>query len=160
MYLNRYCFNGIYRTNAAGEFNVPYGGRRSGQPPTLDEFVEAAQLLRRARLVAKDFSKVLEMVEPGDFVYLDPPYRVSTRRVFREYDRATFSETDLTRLREWLIRLDRMGVPFVVSYAESPEAKVLAKGFYSRRVRVRRNIAGFTSSRRLASELVVSNVHK
>lgn len=156
-FLNRYCFNGLYRTNTDGRFNVPYGGQKSGNPPTLRTFRAAADLLGRATLIAGGFEKVLNLEREGDFVYLDPPYRVSSRRVFREYDPSSFSKPDLERLCGWLEELECRQVHFLASYAESAEARLLAKGFYTRRVRLRRNIAGFTGSRRTASELLISN---
>ena len=111
----------------------------------------------RATLIAGGFEKVLNLAREGDFVYLDPPYRVSSRRVFREYDPSSFSKPDLERLCGWLEELECRQVHFLASYAESAEARLLAKGFYTRRVRLRRNIAGFTGSRRTASELLISN---
>jgi DNA adenine methylase len=157
LYLNRYCFNGLYRTNLSGDFNVPYGGKRSGAIPSFPAFMAASEELRRAELHQGDFDSVLSLVEPGDFVYLDPPYRVKSRRVFREYDGSTFSENDLGRLRAWLERLASRNIRFLVSYAESSEARVLAEGFNTRRVRVRRNIAGFAGDRRVSSELLIFN---
>ena len=77
LYLNRFCFNGLYRTNGAGYFNVPYGGNRSGQLPTLRHLRAAGKLLERAKLVSGDFRETLSTVGPNDFVYLDPPFFVS-----------------------------------------------------------------------------------
>lgn len=157
IYLNRYCFNGLYRTNLAGAFNVPYGGYKSGTLPTLQALRKAGELLTNAELIAGDFARILEKVSYGDFVYLDPPYRVTNRRVFGEYDASIFSTEDLQRLRAWLEELTRRNIEFLLSYAESAEARVLSDGFNVRRIRVRRNIAGFTGSRRVASEMLISN---
>src|SRR5216683_17251 len=76
IYLNRYCFNGLYRTNANGGFNVPYGGRGSGSLPSPEALQRASRLLKRATLINGDFEKVLDRVKPGDFVYMDPPFSV------------------------------------------------------------------------------------
>ena len=159
IYLNRYCFNGLYRTNLNGAFNVPYGGRKSGTLPGLDELEAVSERLSGVTLVAGDFWRVLRRTRPGDLVYLDPPYRVAGQRVFRQYDLSVFPSTGLKRLREWLVRLTSRGIEFVISYADSAEAKSLAKGFRFRSAEVRRNIAGFAGSRKRAKEILVTNRH-
>ena len=157
VYLNRLCFNGLFRTNRKGHFNVPYGAKGAGRLPDAAIFEAVSRCLRGAKLVAKDFSEVLAMVAPGDLVYMDPPYRVASRRVFREYQAGEFSSLDLSRLRSWLKKLDDQGIDFIVSYADSQEGRGLGEGFSAKRVRVRRNIAGFAKHRRFAYELLISN---
>jgi DNA adenine methylase len=157
IYLNRYCFNGLYRTNSSGQFNVPYGGVRSGRLPVESAFRECSRTLKAARLVRADFQGTLSRTESGDFVYMDPPFAVRGKRVFNEYAPVSFSIDDLRRLRVWMETLQSKRIRFVVSYADSEEADLLVKGFDYRTVVVRRNIAGFTASRRLASEVLVFN---
>ena len=157
IYLNRYCFNGLYRTNLSGKFNVPYGGNKTGRLPTKEHFERCSQLLQRAELVAGGFDATLREARAGDFVYMDPPFRVSDRRIFKEYDSSGFSRRKLEELRRWLLRLDELSVAFLVSYAESAEADFLAEGFHRESVAVRRNIAGFAGSRRKATESLISN---
>lgn len=157
IYLNRYCFNGIYRTNLEGQFNVPFSGQRCGSFPSDDLFAKCARRLRIARFVRGDFEKVLEKAAPGDLVYMDPPFAVRAWRVFRQYDPSTFTHEDIVRLRSWMERLHAARINFVVSYAESDEADILKKGFAHQTVSVRRNIAGFVASRRLSNEVIISN---
>jgi DNA adenine methylase len=157
IYLNRFCFNGLYRTNRGGQFNVPYGGERSGKIPSDDILLVCSSRLKNAELVLGSFEITLEKAKPGDFVYMDPPFSVKARRVFNEYDAASFSLDHLCRLREWMIKLDRKDINFLVSYAESEEADFLLNGFYTEVVTVRRNIAGFTANRKSARELLISN---
>lgn len=157
IYLNRYAFNGIYRTNQEGIFNVPYGGWLAGEMPTSQVFSTCSKLLKNAKLTAGSFQDILSQTEEGDFVYLDPPYSVSNRRVFRQYDPASFGSGDVELLRKWLIRLDKRSVKFLVSYAECREGRYLANNFTCRKIAVRRNIAGFTASRRRSYELLISN---
>ena len=158
IYLNRNCFNGIFRTNAHGEFNVPFASSRVGAFVTRDEFLGAADLLRRAKFCAGDFGSTLRHVRAGDFVYLDPPYAVKSRRVFREYGAKVFGTADIERLRKHLCAIDTKGAHFVVSYADCREARDLAKNWRSRRVRLRRHIAGFSQARKLAYELLITNI--
>lgn len=158
IYLNRYCFNGIYRTNLAGKFNVPYSGVRCGSVPPDETFQKCSNRLRSARFVNGDFEKVLGQAEKGDLVYMDPPFAVRARRVFREYDPSTFTSDDIARLRKWMERLNARRISFVVSYAESEEADVLRKNFSCETVPVRRNIAGFVGSRVMTNEIVIANI--
>ena len=158
IYLNRFCFNGIYRTNLDGQFNVPYSGVGCGAVPHDDVFQQCSRRLRKARFVRGDFEKVLKQTEKGDLVYMDPPYAVRARRVFREYDPSTFSHVDIARLRSWMERLNANGINFVVSYAESDEADVLKKDFSYETITVRRHIAGFATHRAMTNELLISNI--
>src|ERR1051326_1076236 len=159
IYLNRYCFNGLFRTNLDGNFNVPYGPPK--RPLGVVEFEQrlrnAARLLKRARCVAADFESIIDRVGPGDFVYLDPPYAVTHARVFAEYLPTSFAPSDLPRLSNVLDRIDTAGAIFLLSYADSPEAPQLSKRWRGRRVASRRNISGFVGARRVASEMLVSN---
>lgn len=157
IYLNRYCFNGIYRTNLAGRFNVPYSGVRCGNMPGDAAFRRCAQRLRRARLVNGDFGSVLTQARRGDLVYLDPPFAVRERRVFREYGPKPFTHLDVMRLRRWMEQLDRGGISFLVSYAESDESELLRKGFSHQVVSVRRHVAGFAANRGPSNEVLISN---
>jgi DNA adenine methylase len=158
IYLNRYCFNGLYRTNRAGEFNVPYGGDKSGELPTVEVLKRCSLCLKSAKLVKGSFEHTLEMAQPGDFVYMDPPFSVTAWRVFNEYNAMIFSKHQLQVLRNYVMELNAKGIKFVISYAECEEGISLGKGFHIEKVAVRRNIAGFTASRRKTSELLISNV--
>jgi DNA adenine methylase len=158
IYLNRFCFNGLYRTNLEGRFNVPYSGERCGGLPRAEFLRECSRKIRNARLMNADFECVLERAQQGDFVYMDPPFAVRARRVFREYDPSTFTHGDIARLRSCMEKLARARISFVVSYAESEEAEILAKGFAYQTVSVRRNIAGFAANRKLHNEVLISNI--
>lgn len=159
LYLNRNCFNGIYRTNADGQFNVPFGGK-NGKPVgelLKDDFMRAAERLKHARLVEGDFAKTLESVRKGDFVYLDPPFAVSSRRVFTQYGKKLFDKRDVGRLATELRRIHSIGAEFLVSYADCVEARELASEWNATKFFVRRNVAGFSRNRRRAGEWLISN---
>jgi DNA adenine methylase len=158
IYLNRYCFNGIYRTDLLGRFNVPFGSEGTGSLPSLETFQRIASLLERAALVVGDFESVVsEHVRNGDFVYLDPPYAVSNRRIFRQYGPDTFGLADLDRLANVLKRIDDAKARFVLSYAYCSEAKEAFRGWHKVRTFTQRNVSGFAEHRRRAAELIVSN---
>ncbi len=158
IYLNRNCFNGIYRTNSNGQFNVPFASSRAGKFVNRNEFLAAAKLLKRAVLEDCDFGRTLRRVRSGDFVYLDPPYAVESRRIFREYGAKAFGQRDLERMQRHLRTIHQKKATFLVSYADCREARSVASEWNVRRMRVRRNVAGFTDSRRAAYELLISNV--
>ncbi len=158
VYLNRYCFNGIYRTNKQGDFNVPFGGSRMSPFPGVDAFRRCSLLLRQARLSSCDFGTTLGRTRRGDFVYLDPPYTTNARRVFRSYGPKEFSLLDLERLNDHLDRMSSRGVSFILSYADCREARAVFRAWERRRIPVRRHIAGFASSRRMSYELLVTNI--
>jgi DNA adenine methylase len=157
IYLNRFCFNGLYRTNLQGRFNVPYGGKKSGQIPPADFLRKCAAALRGVTLMASSFEETLGVVRQGDFVYLDPPYCIRARRVFNEYSNASFGSDQLAALRGHLERIDQMGVPFLVSYGYSREALALGRGFNCQQAVVQRQIAGFAADRRKSREVVITN---
>jgi len=157
IYLNRHCFNGLYRTNSRGQFNVPYAPPKSGVALDEEVVVGASRALQKAILVNEDFQKTLVHARRGDFVYLDPPYVTSRRRVFCEYLPGSFSSKDLGRLGQTLQDLNSRGVSFLITYGDSPEGRKLLAPWAPRRFRTRRNIAGFSGHRRDSYELVATN---
>jgi DNA adenine methylase len=156
VYLNRFCFNGVFRTNQRGEFNVPRG-TKTGQLPTATDLRACAQILRSATLIAGDFERTLEGVDRGDFVYLDPPYSSSAERNRGEYGYGAFSSDDLGRLEESLRRIDRLKATFVLSYRCSKMVRARFSEWHQRTLTVRRHVAGFSEDRRDVREMLISN---
>jgi DNA adenine methylase len=156
LYLNRNCFNGIYRTNSQGQFNVPMGSKL-GAYFSKDDLFECSRLLQETILITGDFAKTVDLVKPGDFVYLDPPYAVRSRRIFKEYGRKPFDTNDIPRLSESLGVIVKRHADFLVSYADCTEARALALKWHSVRFPVRRHIAGFAGDRKNAYEWLISN---
>ena len=159
IYLNRFCFNGIYRTNTKGKFNVPYSPSGTGDLPTLEELREISTVLQSVTIHCADFETILlSKVRKNDFVYLDPPFAVANRRVFRQYGPQTFGLSDLKRLNDALVHIDRVGAKFLVSYAMCKEAKDTFSDWETRRVVTQRNVSGFARHRRKAVELLITNI--
>lgn len=157
IYLNRNCFNGVYRTNRSGRFNVPRG-IRTGKSPSLDEFASAARALRTAELRVGDFERCLADVRPGDFVYLDPPYSSSTRRPSGEYSYDCFCPArDTDRLLKLLHDADRSGVTLLLSYNDSMAIRVALRGWSFRTVATRRQVAGDPRNRVAEPDIIASN---
>lgn len=159
LYLNRNCFNGLFRTNKDGIFNVPFSASRTGTIVSWEEFAASAEALRHAVFSSLDFEDFVERhVARGDFVYLDPPYAVRNRRIFNQYGPDTFGLDDLRRLARVLETIDQRESTFVLSYADCQQARDLFARWNIRRVSTVRNISGFTAHRKSARELIISNM--
>lgn len=157
IFLNRFCFNGLYRTNLAGQFNVPFGASGTGQLATAADLRAVAKILKPYTIKHTDFESLLARTTEGDFVYLDPPYAVGNRRVFRQYGPSSFGLDDLQRLADSLDAMDARNVKFVLSYADCAEAKHFFQRWPRKKIFIQRNIAGFGGCRRRAGEVLISN---
>lgn len=156
VYLNRYCFNGVYRTNRAGQFNVARGKGHLFMPD-LEAFQAFAKRLRAAELRCSDFEEILSEAGRGDFVYLDPPYALGNKRDRGEYGCDAFREKDERRLIASLRAADRRGARILLSYSPAPTVLQGLKKWRRHDLTVARNVAGFTSARRFADEVLLSN---
>lgn len=158
LYLNRLCFNGIYRVNKAGKFNVPWGGDKVGKPLSLEELRAAAIYLSSAKITCSDFEETVnENLNEQSFVYLDPPYARDEARVFREYHEASFATSDWGRLERLLSRIDAAGAKFLLSYAGDESILDSLSGWNIGYIDVTRNVGGFRASRRKHREFMASN---
>ncbi len=158
LYLNRTCWNGLYRVNKRGEFNTPFGNYKN--PTICDEarIRNAAKLLRRARLRAGDFAESTRRVRKEDLVYLDPPYM--TRHLnnsFAKYNSHLFRWEDQERLAEEALRLSDHGAYVLVSNVNHPTVLSLYTGFYCYKVRRRTLIGSDPASRGFVLEALLSN---
>lgn len=160
IYLNRHCFNGLYRTNLNGNFNVPFSASRTGKIPSNEDLTNCSKNLRKARIENLTFSDTLKQAEPGDFIYLDPPYVDSENRIFNEYDADSFNQSSLQLLRSHLEDLEEKNIAFVLSFTASKEGEFLAKGFTRKPILVDRIIAGKGGHRRAANELIITNIKR
>ncbi len=158
IYLNRTCFNGLYRVNRQGRFNVPFGGYtnpRICDEPTLRACSGA---LANAQIRHEDFAAVLGRAQRGDFVYFDPPYLpISTTSSFTSYTADGFGLRDHVRLRDVALELKEQGVHVLLSNSAAPAVLDLYKrGFKVRRVSAPRAVAAKGSSRGRVEELIIT----
>lgn len=156
IYLNRFCFNGVYRTNRAGMFNVARG-RGHLYVPDYAVFRDMAGALARAELLSDDFEVVVNRADRGNFLYLDPPYALGGKRDRGEYGVGTFREADEDRLIDAVQRASARGVNILLSYSPSPHVLENLRGWHVHHLTVARNVAGFAGSRRKAQEVLISN---
>lgn len=152
LYLNRSCFNGLWRVNQAGEFNAPFG---DGRPVSIDRdnLRAASQLLQRAELRAGDFEDTLADIQAGDFAYLDSPYDGG----FTSYTAGSFGEDDQRRLAACARRLDDRGVHILLSNSDTPLIRELYDWALIETVMAPRAIAANPASRGAAAELLIRN---
>ncbi|WP_327052312.1 DNA adenine methylase [Halomicrococcus gelatinilyticus] len=116
LYLNRTCYNGLYRQNSSGGFNVPIG--RYANPDWVQEqrIRKASDVLKNTEIFNRDFKYILEYAEPGDLVYFDPPYEpMSSTAYFTDYSAEGFGQEDQERLLEVAQELDEQGVYVILS---------------------------------------------
>lgn len=158
IYLNRTCFNGIYRVSHAGNFNVPIGTKSSVLLPT-DDFEGVARLLRHAEIKASDFEPIIDNAGEGDFVFADPPYTVNhNNNGFIKYNEKLFSWDDQRRLAAALGRATRRKALVLATNAAHDSVKRLywREGVFNLRTVARFSSISCTSgSRKQFKETVV-----
>jgi DNA adenine methylase len=158
LYLNRTCYNGLYRVNRRGQFNVPYGRYPNPRLYNADALRAASRALDRAELLCADYRVVLrEHARPGDFVYLDPPYLpVSTSADFKRYTKEQFHQEDHVDLAAEVRRLHELGCHVLVTHSNHPLIHELYGGFDLEVVPTRRSIN--QDGRRRSGEDVILSV--
>ena len=162
LYLNKTAYNGLYRENRKGEFNVPFG--RYKNPRIVDEkrLREASRVLRNLEIYNTDFSYVLDKAKEGDLVYFDPPYQpISQTASFTDYSKEGFTYKDQIRLRDVCLELHRRGVYFILSNSSAPEIVKLYKDipeFDIIIVKAKRVINSKADRRGPVDEILVTNV--
>ncbi len=161
LFLNKTCYNGLYRVNSKGHFNVPHG--RYVRPTILDSerLREASASLAGAKLRAEDFVDACARAGPGDFVYLDPPYQpLSATSAFTKYTGADFGFADQERLRDTFDDLTARGVPALLSNSSHPDIEELYREYEMDRVPMGRAINSNGRGRAPIDELLVSNLSR
>jgi DNA adenine methylase len=156
IYLNRCGYNGLYRVNRSGRFNVPFG--RYVNPVICDvaKLRAAHEALQRATVVFQDFEKTMRRAKPGDFVYLDPPYvPLSPTSSFTAYAKTPFGPLEQERLARALRALGERGVYGLLSNSDCAPTRALYDGLAHERVPVRRAINSVASGRGAVGELLV-----
>jgi DNA adenine methylase len=158
IFLNRTCFNGLYRVNSKGRFNVPFGRYDNPTIADVPNLRACAVALRRVRLECAPFASVLERARRGDFVYFDPPYHpVSKTACFTAYGAGGFGAEDQRELARVYAELDRRGVLVMLSNSGAPLVRELYDGFRLVEVRASRAINSKAAKRGAVRELVVLN---
>lgn len=158
IYLNRTCWNGLYRVNLNGVFNVPIGTKTNVVLPT-DNFQGLSNLLKRVRLMNKDFEPIIAKAKEGDLLFIDPPYTVKhNNNNFRKYNEHIFSWEDQIRLSESLLAAKDRGVKIILCNADSESVIKLYKGIGKMfKLNRKSRLAADPSKRQNTTELAIVN---
>jgi DNA adenine methylase len=157
IYLNRTCFNGLYRVNKSGVFNVPFGSYKNPTICDVDNLESCASLLKKTKLTSFDFEKVAEKAQAGDFVYFDPPYLPRVGNEFTSYASGGFSMDDHIRLRDVALALKKRGVSVMLSNSGAQEVYDLYKrGFKIREVKGVRNVGAAGHTRGVMPDVLIT----
>jgi DNA adenine methylase len=162
MYLNKTCYNGLFRVNSHGQFNVPFGDYKN--PIIADPAVIRAvsRYFKKAKIdfVSEDFAKVVSEAKKADFVYFDPPYDpVSDTASFTGYNLHGFNRDEQKRLKETCDDLTKRGVKVLLSNSDTPYIRELYgdAGYKIQEVKARRNINSVGEGRGTINELLILN---
>ena len=160
IFLNRTCYNGLYRENNSGQFNVPFG--RYANPTICDEvnLRAVSEALQTVELSSRGFDEVADTASKDDFVYLDPPYQPrSATAYFTAYHKSGFGEDDQQRLSEVIQEMDKKGVNVMLSNSDTPYIVALYDecNMTADIVFARRNINRDAKARGKVRELIVRN---
>jgi len=165
IFLNKTCYNGLYRVNRKDEFNVPFGDYKNPTICNEGNLRSAAEVLQNAEVICGDFTKTAQCINSHSFVYFDPPYRpLSPTASFTSYSKDSFTEDDQLRLAEFCKQIDTKGTKLLLSNSdpknEDPNDHFFEdeyKAFTIDRVRAIRAINCKACGRGQIDELLITN---
>jgi len=160
LYFNKTAYNGLYRENSNGEFNVPIGKYKNPKIVNKTKIKEASKLLKNMNLYCTDFEYILKVAKTGDFCYLDPPYyQQDNNNKFTDYSKNGFTLNDHKRLNKLCVELNDKGVFFILSNSSAPKIVKMYKeeGFDIGKVTKKWMISCNASSRKDVKEILVHN---
>jgi DNA adenine methylase len=159
IYLNKTCFNGLWRVNSKGEFNVPWGKLQN--PRIFDEAIMMAdsKRLRGAKIAKRDFLNQLEVAQKGDLVYLDPPYiPLSSSSSFSKYSKLDFDISNHEQLANCINSLTNRGVFVILSNSDTSETRtIFGESMNLYQISVGRSISAKSESRKHVNEIIATN---
>jgi len=157
IYLNRTCYNGLYRVNSKNEFNVPIGSYKNPKIYNEEELRRISGLLKTAIIEVKDFYQIKNEVKKGDFVYLDPPYYPLKKESFTAYTKDNFLEKDQIRLAKLFRILDKKGAKLMESNSDTAFIRNLYKKYNIHVVKANRMINSNSKGRGKINEVVITS---
>lgn len=156
IYLNKHCFNGLYRVNKKGEFNVPFNGKLSGWSADPDHLRELSSRLRSVHISCGDYTDAVKDAGKEDFIFFDSPYAPLTPTSFTDYTKEGFSYEDHVRLSDLFKELDSRGCYCMLTNHDTPLIRELYKDYKIETVDVRRSI-NRNGSGRTGTEVIITN---
>lgn len=159
IWLNKHCFNGLYRVNKKGLFNVPYNNRVNGKSIDENNIRAIGQYLKNEdiNIICKDFEEACADVKPGDFVYFDSPYVPESKTAdFTDYSKEGFSLEDHKRLADLFRKLDKMGAKVMLSNNDVSLVRDFYAGYNIQSLDVKRMI-NRNANKRVGKEVLITN---
>jgi len=164
IYLNRTCFNGLYRVNLKGQFNVPMGNYDNPRINDFENLNKVSDLLKSKKIDIKnsDFTHLKSSIKPGDIVYLDPPYDKETSSSFVEYTKKSFDRYDQERLKDFFDELTDKGVYVILSNSATDRIKELYQEYIDEDsyIKVNRSVGANANTRKKSTEILIDNFRK
>ncbi|MEW6617691.1 MAG: DNA adenine methylase [Patescibacteria group bacterium] len=161
IYLNKSCFNGLYRVNSIGRFNVPIGSSKHPAILMEEDLREISRLLQNVKIKMMPFEEITNYTRRGDFIYLDPPYYpLKKGKSFTTYTKEAFLEKEQEKLSEVFKALDRKGCKVMLSNSNTEFIRKLYEGYNIGAVRASRMINCDATRRGKIKELVITNYDK
>lgn len=165
IFLNRTCFNGLYRVNSKGEFNVPHGKYVNPKICDKDNLLAVSRLLQKVDILCGDFAQTEEYAKKDAIFYLDPPYKpISETSSFTSYTKAGFDDAEQIRLRDFCTRISQQKARFIASNSDTKRddtgESFFDKIYYQfkiKRVSATRLINANPNNRGFVSEIMISN---
>lgn len=158
IYLNRTCFNGLYRVNRRGQFNVPMGRYRDPVICQTERLLQASARLQQTDIVHAGYADAVSDASEGDFIYFDPPYQPLTATAnFTSYTAGAFDEDDQATLAKTFTELGERGVQCMLSNSDTPLIRDLYEGHRIDQVMAPRAISRSASGRSAVAEVIVRN---
>lgn len=156
--INKLCFNGLYRENSKGFFNVPFGQKKIFPALEKEEFESASELLAKATILNSDFEGTISHAVEGDFVYLDPPYiPIDATASFTSYHADGFGLPDQERLAQKMLELKEAGINAMCSNSDTPLTRDIYGSLNQKTIQAPRMVSAKASGRGSVSELVITN---
>lgn len=158
IYLNKTCFNGLYRVNSKGKFNVPMGDYKNPDIQQEDKLRHISKLLKNIKIQVMSFEKIVPLAKKGDFIYLDPPYYpIKKGKSFTTYTEGKFLEKEQELLANTFSKLSEKGCLCMESNSDTEFIKKLYTPFKIYIVRAKRMINSNAKDRNEINELVITN---
>ena len=158
VFLNRTCYNGMYRVNSKGEFNVPFGDMGTPKLYEKKNIIACSHILKKTTILNGDYKKLNIRIRKRDFVYLDPPYvPLSETAHFTSYTSEKFGKEQQLELLEFCEKIDRKGGLFMLSNSYNEFTEKLYQNFNINTIKAARSVAAKSESRAEIKEIVVTN---
>lgn len=156
IYLNKHCFNGLYRVNQKGQFNVPWNQKEQVRSVDVENIKNVSYYLKSVTITCQDFEKSLETAKEGDFIYFDSPYAPLNPASFDSYTKEGFTEEEHRRLSKVFRELSKRGCYCMLTNHNTELIQELYQGFLREEVDVRRAINS-DPKKRVGKEVIIRN---